>query len=71
MILPGRCTFLVSRFLGHVCTKDDMFKSNLIVFVDAAVQDLEESISFWPSLLIEDEYGLSLSFEIPMLAMYH
>ena len=71
MTLVARRTFLVSRFLCHVCTKDDVFKSNLIVFVHAAVQDLEESIRFWPSLLIEDEYALSLSFEISMLAMYH
>jgi hypothetical protein len=48
-----------------------MFKSNLIVFVHAAVQDLEESIRFWSSLLIEDEYALALSFQIPRLAMYH
>lgn len=48
-----------------------MFKSNLIVLVHAAVQDLEESIRFWPSLLIEDEYALSLSFQIPRSAIYH
>ena len=48
-----------------------MFKSNLIVFVHAPVQDLEEGIRFWPSLLIEDEYALSLSFQIPRSAIYH